>query len=158
MREYEHTEGHDRVAFSARDVLNIRPELAALTNTHPTFVAIRTAFEAETVNISTKQAAVLNRSLAAENKPYLSDLAARCPFAATVSSRAPAQLALRSVMSHLEYGTYGDWTYSDDFVALPQGFAVLEVNAKDKPIYLAFNNARDLDTATIALDTGSVLM
>jgi hypothetical protein len=153
MREYEHTEGHNRVAFSARDVLNIRPELAALTNTHPTFVAIRVAFEAETVNISTKQAAVLNRSLAAENKPYLSDLAARCPFEISMSSRMTAHAALRSVMSHLECGTYGDWTYSDDFTALPQGFAVLELTAADSPLYLAFNNARDLDTATIALET-----
>jgi len=152
MREYEHSQGHDRVAFNARDVLNIRPELAALTNTHPTFVAIRTAFEAETVSISTKQAAVLNRSLAAENKPFLSDLAARCPFEVSMRSRMTAQVALRSVMSHLECGSYGDWTYSDDFTALPHGFAVLEVLASDGPIYLAFNHVRDLDTASIALE------
>ncbi|MEG3162980.1 hypothetical protein U1701_00050 [Sphingomonas sp. PB2P19] len=153
MKQYEHNELHDRVIFSARDVVSIRPELAALNNTHPTFVSIRRAFEAETVNISAKQAEVLNRSLAAENKPYLCDIVARNPFASSTSFKGSTQAALRSVMSHLECGTYGDWTHTDDFLALPKGMSVLEVYAGDGILYLAFENARDLDTATIALDT-----
>lgn len=157
MKEYEYNERHSRVTFSARDVLNIRPVLAKLSNTHPTFLAIRQAFDAETVNISSKQAEVLNRALSFDGQPNLTALAARNPFAGLMQYRGSPEAAVRVIMAHLECGSYGDWTYSTDFADLSGGMQVLEVRASDT-VFVAFSDARDLDTAMIALETPGWLM
>lgn len=149
MKQYHYNQTHERVKFSARDVFAIRPVLASVTNPHPTFASIRERFQDDDLNISKKQADVLDWGLRAAGLPSLAELTAKSPFA-SVSFQASKEFAVRSVLMLIGGGGYGDWRYASDFRDLAS-LKVLEVLASDGSLYLGFVDERDRDSAEVGL-------
>lgn len=152
MKNYTQPNGHERTSFTTRDVYLLRPYIAKVQNTHEAWTTVAARFKEDEVNISSKQVAVLERSLHFAGQPDLETILNQKLFTTERSFKGSRESATRAVMSLLDQYQYGDWTHREEYMDLPRGWLTMEVSTNDGPYYFAFEHRMDLDAAEMGLE------